>query len=95
MKNPDQLLIQVENEVPKEAIVLITDDHAAHLKGHLRFFWKFGMLRHIFIHIKLKIEAKRKGIPVIHFSEVLKASLNAKKPFLSKESVDTLTKRVK
>jgi hypothetical protein len=78
MSNPDRILIQVENEAPREAIVLITDDHVSHLKGHLKFFWKFGMVRHIFNHIKLKIEAKRRGIPVIHFSEVVKAVLTKK-----------------
>lgn len=72
MKHPDLLLIQVENESPRDAIVLISDDHQAHLRSHWKYFWKFGMLRHIFEHIKLKKEARKKGIPVIYLSEVLK-----------------------
>ncbi len=68
----EDALIQEENQNgPK--LVLITDDHERHLKGHLRSIRKPGMMRHLFKHLMLYIRAKSLGLPKLSLDEIIKA----------------------
>ena len=59
------LLVKVENENPDKAIVMIVDNHKKHLKSHIRFFYKKGMFKHIFRHIKLAYLKNKQKLPTI------------------------------
>jgi len=59
------LLIEQENEYPKEAIVIIIEDHRKHLKSHIFHMYKPWMIVHIFRHLIIAYRKHREGLPTI------------------------------
>jgi len=70
----EDLLIAAENENPSFA--LIFDDHKKHLKSHIRYFWRPGMISHIWEHLKLWRHAVKNNIPKITLQDVVSHVMN-------------------
>lgn len=62
-------IIRCENENPKNAKVLILDDHIAHIEGHFRYIFRRGMIVHILKHIKFHRLRKKMRLPIIEINK--------------------------
>lgn len=60
-----ELLIKAENCDPREAKVLIFEDHGKHVKSHLKHIFRRGMLRHILSHVYWAWRKRRVGLPTV------------------------------
>ena len=67
----DKIIIKIENEGSGSRMVLITDNHIKHIIQHLVYFYKPGMLRHIILHIKLYLLARKENIPIINLDDII------------------------
>lgn len=68
----DLFLIKIENNNPRKAICIIFDNHYLHLKNHIRYFYKSGMVHHLLEHIKCWRYQYKKGLPVIDTDRIVK-----------------------
>jgi hypothetical protein len=64
----NDLLIKAENYDPRKAEVLILEDHAKHLKSHVKHIFRRGMLRHILSHIYWAWRKRRVGLPTVEIN---------------------------
>jgi hypothetical protein len=63
--------IDAENEGKPGIIVVVTDDHAHHIKRHLPYLWRPMVFGHIVQHIMSWYKQRREGLPVISVDDIV------------------------
>lgn len=72
MRSDEDLLIEVENQFPDRSVVLIIEDHGKHLLRHTRYFYRKGMVRHIFQHLKYMFLKRKQGLPTLSLDDFIR-----------------------
>jgi len=67
----ENMLIKMENENPKNAQVLITEDHIKHIKSHIKYFYRSGMTSHILSHVYYALKKKKAGLSTFTLKDFL------------------------